>query len=76
MGTELLGTYPVFKASILKAEAYLKEFSCQWSLHEELQRDAEHSRIGNLQMSTTLCYCPDITGASPEFLEHHPYCCL
>lgn len=61
MGRELIDVYPSFKASILEGNQYLKEFGCDWSLLEELLRDAETSRVGEPLMSTPLCVAVQVS---------------
>ncbi|KAK3683390.1 hypothetical protein B0T22DRAFT_430696 [Podospora appendiculata] len=61
MGRELFEAYPVFKASILEADGYLKEFGCRWSLYEELHRDAETSQVGSVLMSMPICVAVQIS---------------
>ena len=55
MGKELVNAYPVYKASLEEAEGYLREFGADWSLMEELSRDAEVSRVNEVGLSTSLC---------------------
>ncbi|KAI1873437.1 hypothetical protein JX265_005059 [Neoarthrinium moseri] len=61
MGRELLDAYPLFKTSILEADKYLREFGADWSLLEELLRDADTSRVGEVSMSTPLCVAVQIS---------------
>ncbi|KAF1835370.1 hypothetical protein BDW02DRAFT_290387 [Decorospora gaudefroyi] len=51
MGRELIGHYPTFRASMVKAEQYLKDFGAQWSLSEELQRDEKSTRVHETNIS-------------------------
>lgn len=55
MGRELIDVYPTYRASLLEAEEYLKEFGYEWSLIAELSRDAKSSRIAETEMSLPLC---------------------
>ena len=55
MGRELLDTYPIFKASLLEAEEYLKGFGCSWSILEELLRDAETTNVTETSFGMPLC---------------------
>ncbi|KAL8720573.1 MAG: hypothetical protein Q9225_002592 [Loekoesia sp. 1 TL-2023] len=79
MGRELIQAYPVFKASLLEAEVYLKELGATWSLLEELTRDAETSRVNELTMSMPLCVALQISlvqllrswGITPSAVTSH-----
>ncbi|EAW14856.1 putative polyketide synthase [Aspergillus clavatus NRRL 1] len=44
MGQQLL-VYPVFRQSLEAASLYIKSLGCDWSLLEELEKDAKDSRI-------------------------------
>ncbi|KAH8799819.1 hypothetical protein F5884DRAFT_905307 [Xylogone sp. PMI_703] len=55
MGRELIDAYPVFKATLLEAESYLKKLGANWSLLEELQRDEQTSRVNEVALSTAMC---------------------
>ncbi|KAF4537771.1 Reducing type I polyketide synthase [Lasiodiplodia theobromae] len=55
MGRELLGAYPVFRRSIEDATRIIKEFGAEWSLMDELLRDASTSRVNETLMSLPLC---------------------
>lgn len=55
MGRELLDAYPIYKASLEEAEEYLKQFGADWSLIEELSREAELTRINEIGQSTSIC---------------------
>ncbi|KAK2754870.1 Type I Iterative PKS [Arachnomyces sp. PD_36] len=55
MGMELM-TYPVFSASILAADNYLRtELGCAWSAEEELRRPKVQSKLGIAEYSQPLC---------------------
>ncbi|RKU46330.1 Type I Iterative Polyketide synthase (PKS) [Coniochaeta pulveracea] len=54
MGRELIHAYPVFRASITEAERYLTEFGADYSLMNELLKDADTSRVNETRMSTPL----------------------
>ncbi|CAG7922469.1 unnamed protein product [Penicillium olsonii] len=79
MGRELLTAYPLFKASILEAEAYLKEFGCKWSLTEELLRDEETSMVTETSFGMPLCAAIQISlvrlleawGITPAAVSSH-----
>ncbi|KAF5135193.1 Asperfuranone polyketide synthase afoG [Metarhizium anisopliae] len=55
MGRELLASYPVFRQSIEEAEAYLRALGADWSLLEELQRDAKTTRVHATKISIPVC---------------------
>lgn len=55
MGRELIETYPVFKDSLLEADRYLRELGADWSLMEELGRDADASRVNQTAFSIPIC---------------------
>ncbi|KAJ6096143.1 reducing type I polyketide synthase [Penicillium sp. IBT 16267x] len=54
MGQELL-MYPVFKNTLHRAQLYLYELGCQWSLMEELLLDKAASRVNRPDISQPLC---------------------
>lgn len=54
MGRELIEAYPVFKAAVLEAEEALRDVGCNWSLIEELTKDAESTRVNDIAFSTPL----------------------
>ncbi|KAK2057699.1 hypothetical protein LY76DRAFT_656636 [Colletotrichum caudatum] len=57
MGMELFKAYPVFRASVESADAYLRdELGCQWSAIEELGETAKNkSKIAIAEYSQPLC---------------------
>ncbi|KAK6853414.1 putative type I polyketide synthase [Apiospora arundinis] len=61
MGRELINAYPTYKASILEADQYLREVGADWSLLEELLRDAATSRVGEVWLSTPLCVAVQVS---------------
>ncbi|KAF3028235.1 t1pks [Penicillium rubens] len=61
MGRELIEAYPVFKASLQEAAGYLEQFGAEWSLMDELMRDAEKSRINEVGLSTPICVAVQIS---------------
>ncbi|CAG8935901.1 unnamed protein product [Penicillium salamii] len=79
MGRELLNAYPLFKSSILEAEAYLKEFGCKWSLLEELLRDEETTKVTETSFGMPLCTAVQISlvrlleawGITPAAVSSH-----
>jgi acyl transferase domain-containing protein/NADPH:quinone reductase-like Zn-dependent oxidoreductase/SAM-dependent methyltransferase len=54
MGRELLA-YPTFKNTLMRAQLYLYELGCAWSLMEELLRDRASSRVNQPDISQPLC---------------------
>ena len=79
MGRELIDAYPVFKASILEADGYLREFGCSWSILEELLRDAKTSRVSETSFGMPLCAAVQISlvrlleswGVTPTAVSSH-----
>uniref|UniRef100_A0A8H7KF45 Carrier domain-containing protein n=1 Tax=Bionectria ochroleuca TaxID=29856 RepID=A0A8H7KF45_BIOOC len=61
MGRELSDAYPVYKASLEEGEKMLKEFGAEWSMIEELSRDAESSRINEVSLSTPICVAVQVS---------------
>ncbi|KIL88308.1 polyketide synthase [Fusarium avenaceum] len=55
MGRELMIAYPVFKSSLREAETYLSELGADWSLIEELMRDADTTRVYDTAVSIPIC---------------------
>ncbi|KAF5549511.1 acyl transferase acyl hydrolase lysophospholipase [Fusarium mexicanum] len=55
MGRELLTSYPIFRRSIDEAEAFLQALGADWSLLEELQRDAKTTRVHATKISIPVC---------------------
>ncbi|KAJ5338978.1 hypothetical protein N7452_005706 [Penicillium brevicompactum] len=51
MGRELIDSYPAFGQGIRQADEILKEYGADWSLKDELMRDATTSRVGEIQLS-------------------------
>ncbi|KAI8627870.1 hypothetical protein F5Y19DRAFT_477042 [Xylariaceae sp. FL1651] len=51
MGRELLSTYPIYASAIHKADKILKSYGATWSLHDELLRDPETTRIAEVNLS-------------------------
>jgi acyl transferase domain-containing protein len=55
MGRELFHTYPIFQQSVLRGAKHLKELGAEWSLIEELSKDAKSSRINEASISQPCC---------------------
>ncbi|KAM0545786.1 hypothetical protein ACHAPJ_011210 [Fusarium lateritium] len=67
MGIELL-KYPAFRESVAAADAFLKEtLACKWSALEELQKNAEVSRVNDSSFAQTLLTVIQV--AQVELLE-------
>lgn len=60
MARELLEAYPVFRATIDAAEKHLKVLGADWSLLEELLRDAGSSRVNDTSVSIPICVAVQI----------------
>lgn len=55
MGRELLDMYPVFRLSIEEADRHLRSLGAEWSLLEELLRDAQTSKVNTTALSIPIC---------------------
>ena len=55
MGRELVETYPVFSSTIRAAEHCLNALGADWSLSDELSKDASTSLIGQPHISQPAC---------------------
>lgn len=55
MGRELIIAYPVFKSSLELGDAYLRELGADWSLMEELMRDATDTKLYDTAVSIPIC---------------------
>ncbi|KAL2813950.1 hypothetical protein BDW59DRAFT_24526 [Aspergillus cavernicola] len=51
MGRELLDAYPVFKAAISECDRYIKEMGAEWTILEELYRDAKSTNVNDVVYS-------------------------
>jgi acyl transferase domain-containing protein/NADPH:quinone reductase-like Zn-dependent oxidoreductase/ubiquinone/menaquinone biosynthesis C-methylase UbiE len=60
MGRELIQAYPIFRSTLLAAEGCLRELGADWSLTEELGRNAATSRISDTALSTPICVAVQI----------------
>ncbi|KAF2139471.1 uncharacterized protein K452DRAFT_232273 [Aplosporella prunicola CBS 121167] len=79
MGRELITEYPVFKASLEEADTLLKELGSDWSLIEELHRDAKTTRVNGTGFSIPICIAVQISlvrllrtwGVTPTAVTSH-----
>lgn len=79
MGRELIIAYPPFKASLEEGEMYLKELGADWSLVEELHRDADTTKVNDTAMSIPICVALQISlvrllrawGVTPTAVASH-----
>jgi len=79
MGRELIIAYPVFKTSLEEADGYLSQIGADWSLMEELSRDAETTRINETGLSIPICVALQISlvhllrawGVTPTAVTSH-----
>lgn len=79
MGRELIAAYPVFSASLQEGDTYLKEIGADWSLMEELQRDAKTTRVNGTGYSIPICVAVQISlvrllrtwGVTPAAVTSH-----
>ncbi|TDZ31026.1 Reducing polyketide synthase PKS2 [Colletotrichum spinosum] len=55
MGRELYSHYPVYKAAIDRADECLRKLGSEWSLLEELNRDADSSKVSDAHISQPAC---------------------
>lgn len=60
MGKELIDAYPVFKAALLDCDVEIKKLGATWNMVEELNRDAETSKVNQLDYSTPVCVAVQI----------------
>ena len=61
MGRELIVAYPIFKASLEEAEMYLQQFGADWSLMNELRRDADSTRVNETGLSIPICVAVQVS---------------
>ncbi|EEY14055.1 fatty acid synthase S-acetyltransferase [Verticillium alfalfae VaMs.102] len=55
MGRELFEQYPIYAAAIARADDCLRAFGADWSLVEELNRDAKTSKVSEAHISQPSC---------------------
>ena len=55
MGRELLAAYPIFKAIFDTADVHLQRLGAEWSVQEELHRNAKDTRVNNINLSIPVC---------------------
>ncbi|KAI0842747.1 putative FSP1 [Hypoxylon sp. FL0890] len=79
MGRELILAYPLFKKSLQEADGYLEQLGAEWSLLEELSRDAETTRVNETGLSIPICIALQISlvrllrawGVTPTAVTSH-----
>jgi acyl transferase domain-containing protein len=55
MGRELIHAYPVFQQSFSECAKHITEFGAEWSLIDEISKDAEQSRVNEASISQPCC---------------------
>ncbi|KAK3681631.1 hypothetical protein B0T22DRAFT_299554 [Podospora appendiculata] len=60
MGRELLAAFPIFRSTLFAAEGCLRGFGADWSLLEELMRDAATTRVHDTALSIPICVAVQI----------------
>lgn len=60
MARELIEAYPLFRSTLQEAEDHLVEFGANWSLTEELMRDAATTRVHHPALSIPICVAVQI----------------
>ncbi|KAH8594177.1 hypothetical protein B0O99DRAFT_742091 [Bisporella sp. PMI_857] len=79
MARELIDPYPVFRSSLYEAERYLRDTGADWSLTQELMRDAATTRVNDTGLSIPICVAVQIAmvrllkswGISPSAVTSH-----
>lgn len=79
MGRDLINAFPIFRTTLFAAQGYLRGFGADWSLLEELGRDAETSRVNETGLSIPICVALQIAlvrllrgwGISPTAVTSH-----
>lgn len=79
MARELIQAYPLFRSTLQEAEKYLNEFGADWSLTEELMRDAATTRVHHTALSIPICVAVQIAlvcllsswGIKPDAVTSH-----
>ncbi|KND87310.1 Lovastatin diketide synthase LovF [Tolypocladium ophioglossoides CBS 100239] len=79
MGRELINAFPIFRSTLFAAEVCLRGFGADWSLMEELGRDAASSRVNSTALSIPVCVAVQIAlvrllrfwGISPTAVTSH-----
>ncbi|MCJ1394622.1 hypothetical protein MMC18_007502 [Xylographa bjoerkii] len=60
MARELIEAYRLFRSTLQEAESYLNEFGADWSLTDELKRDAATTRVNQTAVSIPICVAVQI----------------
>ncbi|KAH6641044.1 hypothetical protein F5144DRAFT_618689 [Chaetomium tenue] len=79
MGRGLIHVFPIFRSTLYAAEHFLRGFGADWSLIEELGRDAETTRVNTTALSIPVCVAVQIAlvrllrflGISPSAVTSH-----
>ncbi|CAI7652959.1 unnamed protein product [Penicillium glandicola] len=79
MARELIDSYPVFRSSLYEAERHLRAIGADWSLTEELMKDATTTRVNDTGLSIPICVAVQISlvrllrswGISPSAVTSH-----
>ncbi|RYP73024.1 hypothetical protein DL771_003892 [Monosporascus sp. 5C6A] len=79
MGRELINAFPIFRSTLFAAEGCLRGFGADWSLMEELGRDAATTRVNDTALSIPVCVPVQIAlvrllrfwGISPTAVTSH-----
>ncbi|KAH6850667.1 hypothetical protein B0I37DRAFT_396989 [Chaetomium sp. MPI-CAGE-AT-0009] len=79
MGRKLIHVFPIFRSTLFAAEGFLRGFGADWSLTEELGRDAETSLVNTTALSIPVCVAVQIAlvrllrflGISPTAVTSH-----
>ncbi|OQD84167.1 hypothetical protein PENANT_c014G07229 [Penicillium antarcticum] len=61
MAREIIDTYPVFRSSLYEAERHLRTIGADWSLTEELMKDAATTRVNDTGLSIPVCVAVQIS---------------
>ncbi|RDW88161.1 hypothetical protein BP6252_00193 [Coleophoma cylindrospora] len=55
MGRELIKAYPVFKETLMAADVHMRKIGANWSIMDELTKDAKSSLVNEAVYSQPLC---------------------
>ncbi|KAI3390924.1 hypothetical protein diail_8351, partial [Diaporthe ilicicola] len=79
MGRELINAFPIFRSTLFAADCCLRGLGANWSLMEELSRDAATTRVNDTGLSIPICVAVQIAlvrllrfwGISPTSVTSH-----